>query len=380
MAEDDQLALEARARRALDWLFVEALPVWAEHGRNPHGGWFDRLDDHYRPDGAPMRMRVQARQTYVFAEAGRLGWRGPWREMVEHGVEFMTGRGARPDGLVSHTFASEDAAVIEWGPDLYDQAFALFAYGSAYAATRDPRAKAAGVRLLEALQAVAHPEGGFREFDGPSLKANPQMHMLEAALVWVGTDPDPRWRALATELGRLCAQKLVDRRTGALHEHFVDGWRRAPLPEGDCTEPGHHFEWGWLLTQADLGTPPELPVQLATRAERLGVDHERNVAMNAVDAQGGRIDADARLWPQTERLKAALMMRSVDPQLWTPRACEAHDGLFQYIDGAPRGLWKDLLRADGSLRSEPAPASSLYHITCAISELVRSVGLVKPLW
>jgi mannose-6-phosphate isomerase len=33
------------------------------------------------------------------------------------------------------------------------------------------------------------------------------------------------------------------------------------------------------------------------------------------------------------------------------------------------GLWRDKQKADGSFVDEPAPASSFYHILCAIYEL-----------
>lgn len=379
--EEPEHAPAGRAARALAWLFDDALPVWAEHGRNPRGGWHDRLDDDYRPVDAPMRMRVQARQVYVFAEAGRLGWDGPWRELVSHGLDFLIERGARPDGLAARTFAAGDGRVLDLRPELYDQAFALFAYAAGHGATRDPRAKVAGLRLLAALERQAHPLGGFREFEGPFLHANPQMHMFEAALRWTESDDDPRWLELARSLARLCSERLHDRATDALHEVFTADWRRAPSPPGDRTEPGHHFEWAWLLDRrTDLGAPADLPARLSARAERLGVDPARGVAMNAIDSRGEVLDADARLWPQAERLKAAVMMRGRDPDGWSASAAGAHDALFRYTAEAPRGLWRDVVRPDGTLRPEFAPASSLYHITCAISDSALAAGLVQARW
>lgn len=376
----DAEGLTERARHALAWLFDDALPLWSTAGRNPGGGWLDRLDDQGRPVDGPMRMRVQARQVYVFAEAGRLGWTGPWRELVDHGLDFMLDRATGPHGLTAHTFAAEDGGTLDPGPELYDQAFVIFAYATAYQATRDARAKAAALRLLEALRPQAHPAGGFREFSGSVLKANPQMHMFEAALAWTAADADPRWPALARSLARLCAERLCDPASGALHEVFDEAWRPAPPPEGEVTEPGHHFEWAWLLMRRDLGVPPELAQRLCARAERFGVDPGRGVAVNAFDPRGMVLDPEARLWPQTERLKAALAMRAYDHDLWTARACQAHDALFRYMAGLPRGLWRDLMLADGSLRPEPAPASSLYHIACAVSELARATDLVQPRW
>ena len=96
--------------------------------------------------------------------------------------------------------------------------------------------------------------------------------------------------------------------------------------------------------------------------------------MNAISVEGEVLDPTARLWPQTERLKAVLMLREEDPR-WTARACEAADALAAYTRPAAPGLWVDVMEADGSMRPEPAPASSLYHITCAVSELMKATGL-----
>ena len=41
------------------------------------------------------------------------------------------------------------------------------------------------------------------------------------------------------------------------------------------------------------------------------------------------------------------------------------------------GLWRDKMQADGSFVDEPAPASSLYHITVAW-EQVRATATVLP--
>ena len=45
-------------------------------------------------------------------------------------------------------------------------------------------------------------------------------------------------------------------------------------------------------------------------------------------------------------------------------------GLVQYLETPARGAWRDKLLADGSWIEEPAPGSSMYHITCALAELI----------
>ena len=38
------------------------------------------------------------------------------------------------------------------------------------------------------------------------------------------------------------------------------------------------------------------------------------------------------------------------------------------------GAWRDKLAADGSWVEEPAPGSSLYHVVCALAEVVDAAG------
>jgi mannose-6-phosphate isomerase len=361
--------LAAQAERARAWLFEQALPVWARHGVNPRGGFHDRLDADYRPSG-DLRLRVQARQTYVFAEAGRLGWSGPWRPLVEQGLAFLLHRARLESGLVASKF-DVDGAVLPGDPDLYDQAFALFAFAHAYQVLGDERAREAALSLRGALP--AHPLGGFAEISGPGLNANPQMHLLEAALAWTALDAG--WTPMADGLVRLCHERLVDSETGALREHLSDDGTPAAGERGDVTDPGHHFEWAWLLDRRSGGEDP-MTAALAQHGEAAGVDPARGVAMLAVAPDGRRLDGTARLWAQGERLRAALIMRGRPraAAVWDARAVEAFDALFAFIDPAPRGLWLDRMEEDGSLRQEPAPASSLYHIMGACSALLHDAG------
>ena len=66
-------------------------------------------------------------------------------------------------------------------------------------------------RLVETLKReFAHPAGGFREDREGRLKlrANPHMHLLEAALAWLSFDPNPLWRDLADEIVALVSRSF----------------------------------------------------------------------------------------------------------------------------------------------------------------------------
>lgn len=80
----------------------------------------------------------------------------------------------------------------------------------------------------------------------------------------------------------------------------------------------------------------------------------------------------ARLWPQTEWLKAAILLAKVgdpaDSERYLAQALQAIRALKKFLAPKVTGLWFDKMRPDGSFIEEPAPASSFYHIVCAILE------------
>lgn len=67
--------MSVMSSRVRQWLVQSALPLWARAGIDgEHGGFVERLMLDGRPDlSVPKRLRVQARQIYVFAHAKLLG-------------------------------------------------------------------------------------------------------------------------------------------------------------------------------------------------------------------------------------------------------------------------------------------------------------------
>jgi mannose-1-phosphate guanylyltransferase/mannose-6-phosphate isomerase len=366
-------SLADESRRYRRWLFGAALPLWWTAGAD-HAGWGfqERLDLDGRPVREPRRARVQARQAYVYAAGGALGWAGPWRDAVAHAAEGLISRYRRPDGLF-RTLAEADGAPADETAKLYDQAFALLALACA----RDvrPSADAEASAVLDVIESrLRHPAGGFREAGDQPFQSNPHMHLLEAALAWIEAGGGPRWLALADELVELALARFIDAEGGFLREFFDADWRPAPGPAGRVVEPGHQFEWAWLLARwarlNDDGTADRASeaARRLFQAGRRGVDPVRGVAIDALDDKLAVASPGARLWPQTERLKAALILGE------EPEALAAAAGLRRYLEVETPGLWRDKMGADGSFVDEPAPASSLYHIVAAVVELDRAAG------
>lgn len=370
--------LIAEAERLRDWLFTAAFPIWWHVGADHvAGGFHERIDFDGRPVTLPRRVRVAARQAFCFHEAGRLGWDGPWREAGQHALNFLRERFVQNNGTVIST-VNQDGSVVDAIFDLYDQAFALLAYACGHRSLDQSGGwQSRAYTLVQTLKCdFAHPAGGFREDrDGRlTLRANPHMHLLEAALVWFAMDPNPIWRDMADGIVALSLDRFIDRDTAALRELFASDWTPVHGRPGEILEPGHHYEWAFLLDRWAKLTgrkrPPEVS-KLIAFADAKGLDWKRRVAINGVGLDGRIDDAAARLWPQAERVRAYLIDRRDGDEA---RLREAIETLLRYLDAPLSGLWYETLAADGRFVVEAAPATSLYHIVGAIGELWSSFG------
>ncbi len=371
-------ALGSEAEALCVWLFDKALPLWWRVGADHSmGGYYERIDFGGQPVILPRRSRVAARQAFCYCTAGRLGWRGPWREAARHALTFLRERFLRADGTVLPALQPEGSLA---GPafDLYDQAFALLAYACGHQIEPTGVWRSSAVALIDTLgHDFAHPAGGFREDREAELplRANPHMHLLEAALLWLSIDDDPAWRILADAMVTLCLDRFIDPRTDALRELFAADWTSLDGIQGQTVEPGHHYEWAYLLDRWAMLRGRDRPAAVAkliTFADVNGIDPHRRVAVNAVRSDGRIRDPVARLWPQTERIRAYIVegQNGGDAKLR-----EAVASLWRYLDAPLPGLWYENLGADGRFVTEAAPATSLYHVVGAISELWIKFGL-----
>jgi mannose-6-phosphate isomerase len=368
-------------RRFRDWMLGAALPFWADQGRDAPGrGVRESLTRDGRPaEPGFKRMRVQARQIYAFSHAALLGWT-PGEAVARDAYGFILQAGRRPGGGWVRRLDAAGTAVLDDTADLYDQAFVLFALAWYARLTGAAEPLALARDTADWLRtAMAGPGGGYWNTlprAAEPRQQNPHMHLLEAALALFETSSDAYWAAWAAELIALFDTHLFDAATGTLGEFFTDDWAPAQGEAGDHVEPGHHYEWAWLLHQytrltGDDHTGPA--ARLYDFAQRHGCDPATGLVWDIVGRNGQVRARSTRLWPQTEAVKAHCVMAGrgggASPAAEARIAGLVDHLLTRFLADCPHGAWRDRFDAAGQPLGDGIPTSSFYHVFMAYAEL-----------
>ncbi|OYU77121.1 MAG: mannose-6-phosphate isomerase [Alphaproteobacteria bacterium PA3] len=361
------------------WMFDQALPFWGTIGMDEaNGGYIEQLDLSARPvDPGFKRIRVICRQIYVFAHAHVLGWekglalsRSGYEVLIKKAWQGEAGGWARK--------ISAEGVIIDSTADLYDNAFSLFALGWYYKASGDPEALSWALKTLDFIDShMRHPKEGFLH-EKPAIghrQQNPHMHLLEALLVCYEASGNEKFATMAREVVGLFQNRFFDPVSQTLSEFFDDDLGRAPGLDGRITEPGHQFEWAWILGNA--GRLFNLDVAETARGliasgERHGVDPISGITYNQVREDGVPLDKGSRTWPNTERMKAAVAAFELFGT--DPRPVLAQSGgvlLNRYLDVPVGGTWIDAFNEAGEPVVDKIPTSTLYHVFLAFAEALR---------
>lgn len=354
-------------------MIEDAIPLWSTAGWDHEaGGFIDRLHRDGTADrAAPRRVFVQARQIWCYAKAAQMGWYPQGRAIALKGLEYLLSKAKSPDGRPGYVHRlTPEGAVLDSRRDAYDHAFILFALATVYALDKDAQIRAEIDALLAFLDGhLRSPHGGVHESLPASLprRQNPHMHLFEAMIACFDATHDLSFQNRAGEFFSLFLANLYDKRKCALGEYFEDDWSRI---EPVSVEPGHQAEWVWLLKGFEriTGCPTG-----QRRAELLAT------ALRYRDATGCLVDegddtgnirrATRRLWPQTEIAKAWIAQAESGE---AGAADEARAALVRlerhYLSHPVRGGWYDQFDSDGRSLIDTIPASSFYHVLCAVTE------------
>jgi mannose-1-phosphate guanylyltransferase/mannose-6-phosphate isomerase len=367
------------------WLFDTALPLWAGAGLDrAHGGVHEALNH----DGSPAehdykRLRVLARQIYCFAYARLLGWQGGPPDLLEHCFNTLVKTGWHRDGGWIHLW-NADGTVRDAQRDTYDQCFVLLALAWLWRATRWPEARQWAERTIAYMDdhLVDRANGGFYE---SSLRldyrrANPHMHYLEAMQAWYEVTGERAFLDRAQTSVDLFANVFFDADSWSVTEHFERDWSvRADKPAR--IEPGHHYEWVWLLLrQARFADQPQLKEycrKLYATSHAFGHARGTDAVCDSMAPDGSAMIGTARLWCQTEALKAGLQARADGLPGDETLFIRMLDVIFnRYLTAPTAGGWYDQIDPQGRVISKDMPASTFYHVFCALVEYLRHEDLL----
>ena len=376
-----------------DWLYQRTLPIWQQHGVDREaGGFHEKLGADCRPitsDG--KRLVVQARQIYVFSHAAICGHLEGALEDANHGFEFLITNYRSETGW-RHS-VQRDGSSLDSRRDFYDQAFVIFAMAWLFKASGNRKALEYAQETLKFLDTILADKvsGGYGEgLDSNGLKLrpprrqNPHMHLLEALLALHDATGDGGYLTRAAALISLAQDRfIVD---GCLREYFTENLSPMPSAAGRLVEPGHHFEWVWLLLRyAELSGAAVEISDLADLLYQFAVEHgtdpQSGGVMNQIDCQGIGINTSRRVWPQTEALKAHAARGALagdleaSGRLRSVLAVLMRDHLT--ADGKSPGTWLEHISADGTAVIDVMPASTLYHLVLANAEIGRLANSEK---
>jgi mannose/cellobiose epimerase-like protein (N-acyl-D-glucosamine 2-epimerase family) len=360
-------------------IIEHCLPLWSTAGWDrTTGGFIDRLN----PDGsadplAPRRVFVQARQIYCYAKAAQMGWYADGREIALKGLEHLLAKAKAPDGRPGYVHRlAPDGSVLDPLRDSYDHAFVLLALSTVYALDRDAQVKAEIDALLAFLDAhLRSPNGGVVEGVPVSLprRQNPQMHLFEAMIAAFDATHDMAFQQRAGEFFALFLANLYDKQKHVLGEYFEDDWSRI---EPVSVEPGHQAEWAWLLKGFERITGcPTGRYRGELLASALRYRDDAGCLIDEGTADGAIRRHSRRLWPQTEIAKAWIAQAEGGEAGAADEARAALARLERHYLGHPvKGGWYDQFDRDGNSLVATIPASSFYHVLCAVAEAEQVLG------
>jgi mannose/cellobiose epimerase-like protein (N-acyl-D-glucosamine 2-epimerase family) len=338
------------------------VPLWQGPGWNADMALpYEALDAEHQPL-PPQRYRAMAcaRQLYLFSS---LIGQVPGAE-ARAAALFRSLQQHFHDAEHGGWFYSIDpqGAPLDPRKDLYTHAFILFACAHYWDKAREPLVESVLNAALEVIaQRFATGDGLYEaslDRDWSSLDTgplqNPLMHLAEAFLATLSVREDVAVQDALVELCTAMQMRFIDPQHGVLMEKplgAVDNW----------FEPGHQFEWYFLLESSPLLRGSALHTSLDrafTLTEQRGVDPQTGAVLAMLNLKGLAKDATQRIWAQAEYLRA-LTLRP-DSQASVQRQLQALQQRFLHARG-----WFECRDEQGEVSRKDMPSTTPYHLaTC----------------
>ncbi len=374
---------------------TEFVPAWIDRARDrDHGGVVQRLDQHGSAvEGEKKSTLAQARTVFslahLYLHTGDASLLAAARDVSG----FMTTYLRSSQGGYRFAVEYDGRASTDPADNLfraYDQSFALLALTTLRKA--DPSAVEAHMvsQLWEYIETLNEPgTGALLEDDqmaltgprpGDQRAQNPQMHMLEAVLQAFEMTGDRIWLERADQYVTLAENFFIDPATGAVREFVSHDLSALQAPEGYRREPGHQYEWAWLLLRyRELGGTKDVvqhAARMAAFADRHGVRRDGGpldgAPYDAVDTEGRPVETSHLLWPITEMGKLACIQHTQGLHGAGERARKLEQLIFGRYFAPDCQTWVNQLDGSGTVLSAEALSRLIYHLLLFVTEGPRA--------
>ncbi|NCC21297.1 MAG: N-acylglucosamine 2-epimerase [Alphaproteobacteria bacterium] len=373
-------------------LLRRIVPKWYQAFCDPRtGGFYERLGHGFRPElTGTRRLYSQCRQLAIYSHASLQPECHSFRPDLTRHFEHIL-HSYRDETTGGWNFSLDDEGrPLDKASDLYALSFVIFSFSHYYRSTGDARAKVEALRTLtfiderfrvaglpgfiEALDAELRPAARMR-------RQNPHMHLLEACLFAFEALGDAVYLQRADEIVDLFYAYFFDPAASRLSEFYDDSLR--PHPEkGTILEPGHYFEWVWLLKKHGAhrrGADHDAACRILLGfANRFGWDPDFGGIYDEIGPDGAVVKDTKRLWPFTEGLKAnVLMLDSGLDKLALKERIGEMIAVFRDCYMEERGFWTEWLTRDLKPATDYMPGTTPYHVYFGIMEardVVRGRG------
>ena len=375
MNADSIKELSDIARSLRRWMWEASWPLWSGQGRHTSARFFEALEFDGRPRlSAKSRVRTQARQVFSFALASELGWKDG-EDIVALGLPQLLDAGLNDAGVAGRLIDIESGVMLDDTADLYDTAFCLLAIAQGRAIVGADLADRMADALLASIDtALSYGDGnGYRETlpAADDRLQNPHMHFFESLLLYYDKSRRQEVRDRAEDVYRYVASTFFDPDVAVVRESV------GPQETSSGYDPGHSMEWVWLLgyrARLDGYELPDFAYELYGRA--CAAYREHGTTCLYLDDENQLVDGSARLWSQTETLKAHLCIAELGDRAAAEVAVSsatqcARNIVDTWLQSEARGGWLDHFDTDRRLLAESMPASTGYHLYLAIAELLR---------
>ena len=349
------------------------VPLWQGPGWNAELALpYEALSPEHRPL-PPQRYRAMAcaRQLYVFSS---LIGDPAFPAAAERAADLFRSLQSRfHDAEHGGWFYSIDpqGAPLDTRKDLYTHAFIIFACAHYWARVREPIVESALNAALQVVNERFSDGQGLYEAsldqDWSSLNSgplqNPLMHLAEAFLATLSVRDDAAVQGALLALADGMQLRFIEPVHNVMLEKprgAVDNW----------FEPGHQFEWLYLLESSPLLRHSALHASLDRAfdfAEQVGVNPQSGAVCGMLAPDGTLRDGTQRIWAQAEYLRALTLRPDNVPRL--QRQLLALQQQFLHAGG-----WYECRDGEGNVSREDMPSTTPYHLATCYSGLAQFFG------